>query len=186
MSLTPPAWLRRFSGYCWTHLIGTSTPVWWTFLAVIAGVVGTYHFTPKLNAKFETAKIKAQYVSDNLKTLNTDTSELIVSVRVFNHSLADKADAKVLEPSRLEVANRITRLRWKAVELSMIAEKQEEKDIVLNYNKALDVLSKSIGAATSSDDIGAINEAVKSLLDRTFIVLRFLAVKADLRISLFD
>lgn len=175
--------LLRFGRYFGRTLLGNEMPVWCTLVLLGLGVLGSYLLTPVISGEFEAASIKSRYVSDGLRTLSADTAELIVAVRALNGNLATSADSPATGATKTDVDARLTRLKWKAIELSTIAGTEGEKNLIHAYGEALETLAGTVRIAASSSSTEGIDSDVAVLVDRTYAVLRLLAAKADLRVS---
>lgn len=106
-------------------LVCTETPLWVTIALLGAGAWGTYWLAPIINKELETAKIKSAYVSDNLKNISSETSEIVAGVKNLNRQFDEAGDRREVSRARHELATRLSKLKWKAIELSTIPHKSQ-------------------------------------------------------------
>ena len=75
-------------------LTGDRTPMWFTLLALIAGAGGTYFISPRVNAQFESQKIKTDFVIRNYNDLRSKMEDFQALYVIASQKLAAGDDAK--------------------------------------------------------------------------------------------
>lgn len=163
-------------------LTATSMPVWLTVLLAVAGIsgglAGTYYFLPTVNYRIEVEKIKSQYLSANLLSLSTDTSELLAWVGQINRGLmtTNKIDPALED----RVYQRISRLQWKALELDVVFRSAKDRQTLEVYRDALDRLRLSIEKVDGLASVQEILASSESFARSSRSVVVSLAVRAGL------
>lgn len=177
-----------FRDWCWKriHRFGEilcldKMPVWLSLLssalAGVAAALATYHYAPDLNAKFEATKTSSQYVIENLKLLNADTSELVSSLGVYNRVAI--RDGKLDPELRNQIERRISALHWRALEYDILFTSPESKQVLARYRRALDALGAAIDG--KQEDVARSVSAGRELAEASHELMRLLTKKADIR-----
>jgi len=110
-------------------------PLWLNVVLIIAAAGGTYVIAPSLNAKFEQQKIRSAFVIDALDNLNSQTSDLVVSVSAYNYCLAGSTNCS--EPAGT-IQSSITKLQWRATELGTVIDDTVGRKVLIDFQKELD------------------------------------------------
>lgn len=165
-----------------SFLFERQSPVWLTLILAISGGVFAYYLPPVLNSEFETQKIKAAYVVDNLKTLNNDTSELIALIYHFTNRVANKAEISgdILD----KINSIIVRLEWKVTEYEIIFEDKKSLSVVHRYKNDLLDLSNGINTVKTVSDIDTVLTESAKFVNSSHDLLRLLSKKAGIEVGI--
>ena len=140
--------MRSFINKIGGFLARTETPLWVTLLGFIAGAVSVYFITPHLNQKFETQKIKTDYVMKSLDNINNKTQEMLSEISITNRKIG-AGESNFGE--NVDKATRLaTELQWKAIEISAVLDDQESAAIIKNFQQSLDKARVSISQIKST------------------------------------
>jgi hypothetical protein len=167
----------------WEIFCSEKMPVWLTMLSsIVAGATAalvTYHYAPDINAKFEATKASSQYILENLKLLNADTSEVLANIGVYNRTVL-RGSAPETE-LRVQIERRLSALQWRALEYDLIFQGPEAQRVLRRYRLALD----SVGAAVDAQpvDIPRVVASGRELAESSHELMRLLTLKADIRES---
>lgn len=175
--------LRRFGIYLRGVSLGDKMPVWltvvFTILAAIGGAGATYWLAPKLNAQFEAAKVKSQYVLENLKLLNGDTANLLADLGEYNRAAIRSGGFD--NQLRADINKRLTALQWRAIEYDILFDGAGADQSVKRYRAALEKVRDAVASARQPLDAEKIIGAGEELAVATNAMIKLLSKKADIQ-----
>ncbi len=177
-------WVVQIFKYIWVVLAGLHIPVWMTIVAVIFGVFIANWWLPNLNARFENARIRSEYLLNNLKTLNTDVGVLVREIGTLNRDLVSGPQPALVAEKKELVLRLIADLQWRSIEFDIIIPDQNGKIIVKDYSADLDIMRHGIESAKSAEDVGGILCGLRKFVPTSHRLLAKLAAEADVNLTL--
>lgn len=162
------------------HLSKAEMPLWLTLALFVITALGTYHYSPKINARFEQQKMTSAYITSNLDSINTSTQELIADLQTYNDNLVHNKES---DKSLIKELNaKIIKLQWRTIEFNIIFDDKASLDIINEYNVSLDKLREGI----ETKNIKAIVDVTPQYLKYSKKIIRMLGEKAGLTIHELD
>ncbi|WP_420417891.1 hypothetical protein [Pacificispira sp.] len=144
-------------------------------LSYLFTIVVTIYITPSISEDFEREnRITAFYV-ENLKTLSTDTKDLLANLTVY-------PDIYSIQPNFVDVKNEIrrdiTRLHWRRVEFFIIFDDDETREILELYSESLNNISGIVGS--QNPDFDQLNNEIENFGVSSGLLMQKLADKAGI------
>ncbi|HYC03009.1 MAG TPA: hypothetical protein VED40_06930 [Azospirillaceae bacterium] len=155
-------------------------PVWLTLLTLVGGVFATYWLAPLVNQRFEQEKIRFQYISDNLKTFNQKTGEMVILIGDLNRSLK-RGTGTTESVQKIEAL--ATELQWRTFEYDVIFGTKDAKSKLDLYQDNLEELRKVVVDADSISDTPSILCRSFNFVSSSHELLRMLASQARITVS---
>lgn len=162
--------------WCWKHLWQDKVPLIWNIAVVIIAAWGSYSIAPAINEKVERQKIQSEYVSQNLKDINTLVADFYVAVQKVNSSQGDinKADLEKCD----EIA---TKLHWKSIEVSAILKDGRDQKLMLSFQQKLSAVQRAIPEVRHKDGSRRLSAAITEFSATGVKVIGAVARRAEIR-----
>lgn len=173
--------IRKTLRAIYHFLISEKMPIWLTLASGIAVAAGTYYLAPKINVIFEQEKIRSAYLLENLKNLNTDTSQLLSLVGRFNNK-AIRQD-EIDQETREKILEQITVFQWRVIEYNIIFSAEKSVKYIRDYQESLDSMRRAIDAVKQREDINDVNVYVREFTRSSHQLLRLLSNEAGFELS---
>jgi len=153
-------WLGKFLGK-------TEVPIWLLAATWIAAAVSTYHFSPKLNAKFEQNRMISQATLEQVKSINSGNKELLQSLsKILSEVQTQK---KPSDKTKADIVSQIIALQFQAIELKAMDPEDKDK-IIEEYQKTLTKLSVKVSGLKEGTQVDELKLAIEDYVFQSAIL----------------
>lgn len=163
-------------------LCRTSMPIWFSLtvgaLAGIFGGVGTYFLVPWVNHELQMQRVKAEYLQDNIRELNSSTRTLIDDVTELSHKTMD--EGRVDTSLKRHVIGQVNKLQWRVIELDIIFSSQREELLIEEYKSSASQFRRSLEGLEGKKDLDKVFSSAEDFSTIAYQLLAELYHKAGL------
>jgi hypothetical protein len=118
-------------------------PLWLNVTMVLCTGFATYWLAPKINEKFEAQKVRTAFAIETIKSLNMQTSDLLISVDAL---LEPRLSAATYKERYRIVRDRGLSLQWRLVETRIVFVDDKDKLVVEEFQVSVNKLLSSLPA----------------------------------------
>lgn len=162
----------KFIKYLWTVISGEKMPVWLALLLIVSGAVGTYLVAPKLNENFQLEVAKREFLVSSMSDFALATKSFIDGVGKLINERSPSNE------QRVGLVSKAAELNFFAVQLTYIL--PDEKGLLLEFQKNVARVQKSVATRQDSSDNDAIIEDLKKVSIQSLAIYQALARKTGL------
>jgi hypothetical protein len=160
----------------WKHLWADKVPLVWHMIVVGLAAWGSYSLAPAINEKVERQKLKSEYVSQNLRDMNSLISDFYVSVQHINSS------SSPVSKEDLERTDQIAaKLHWKAIEVSAILKEESDQKLMLHFQQKLRAIEVAIPSSRDEGGREKLKRTVNEFSQTSVQVIGAIAQRAEIR-----
>ena len=171
------AYLRSKGRYVGRLLLREKMPVWLVLFGILIGSLVTYLVAPVLNSKFEVAKARAAYVTENLKGLNTDTANLFADLASV--AMEVSTNQEISTTTRSELIKAVVILQWRANEYEVLFPDEASLTTIRRYSAGIDAVRQLVTGTKPLPTTSEIREAAAKLASETRGMIVLLSRKSE-------